>query len=187
MNPSLSVPVDPGLSPDFGKARRLSRIMTVILAVGFWVTLIWLAAQPVLLIWPTAGGWGVLGRPGAIVAPASLPFGPRAGAVLAVVLGVAPSLLVLHHAGRVFANFARGLVFAVANIAHIRAIGLWLVVSGFASAVEQVLFNLATATTPVARDLDLKPLLIVFGVAVYVAAYVMAEAQRLADDNAAIV
>ena len=183
----LSVPADPGLSPDFDRARRLSRIMTVVLAIGFWVTLVWLAVQPVLLIWPTAGGWGSVGRSAAVIAPASLSFGPRAGAVLAIFLGVAPSLLVLHHGRRVFANFAMGQVFAPPNIAHIRAIGLWLVVSGVAPGVEQVLFNLFAGVRPVAVDLDLRPLLIVFGAAVYVAAYVMAEAQRLADDNAAIV
>jgi hypothetical protein len=144
MSQSLSVPADPGLSPDFRRARRLSRIMTIVLAIGFWVTLVWLAVQPVLLIWPAAGGWGRIGgSDAAIVAPASLAFSHRAGAVLAIFVGVAPWLLVLHHGGCVFANFAKGQVFIARNTAHIRAVGLWLVVSGFATAVEQVLFNLA--------------------------------------------
>ena len=188
MNPSLSVPADPGLSPDFGKARRLSRIMTIVLAVGFWVTLIWLAVQPGLRVWPTAGGWGRVGAPDAvIIAPASLPFGPRAGAVLAIFVGVTPWLLVLHHGGRVFANFAKGQVFVQRNTAHLRAAGLWMVVAGFATAAEQVLFNLAAGVRPIGRQLDHRPMVIILGIAVYVAAYVMAEAQRLADDNAAIV
>jgi len=177
----------PGLSPDFHKAMRISRAMTLLLTVGFWVTLTWLAVMPLLLIWPGAGGWGSVGRSGVFIAPASLAFGPRAGAILAIVLGVAPALLILHHASRAFANFAKGNVFTPSTIAHIRSIGGWLMVYGAASGVSQGLFNVFAGIRPIAHDLDFKPEMIVFGLGVSVAAYVMAEARRIADDNAAII
>ncbi len=182
MTAHIATAASPALSPEFDKAKRLSRGMTFLLGLGFWVTAGWLAALPVLLIWPSAGGLA-----GLAVAPASLSFGPRAGALFAVFLGSAPSLLVLYQARRVFANFAKGEVFVPSTIAHIRSAGLWLMVSAFASGVEQILFNLFAGVRPLAHDLDLKPVLLVFGIAVYIAAYVMAEAQRVADDNAAIV
>jgi hypothetical protein len=173
----------PGLSPDFNKAKQISSIMTIILAVGFWGTLAWLAVLPLSLIWPGAIGWGGLWQSGAVIAPASLSVGARAGALAAIVLSVAPSLLALHYAIRAFANFAKGRVFVPATIAHLRAIGLWLIVAGFSEA----LFNLFASVTPAAHDLDFRPVLIVFGIGISVAAYVMAEAQRIADDNAAII
>lgn len=177
----------PGLSPDFNNAMRVSHSMAFILAVAFWVTLAWLVVLPVLMVWPGAGGWGSVWRSGVIVPPASLSPAARAGAILAIALGVAPSLLVLHHARRAFANFARGNVFTSPTIAHIRAMGLWLTVFGVASGLSQILFNLFAGIRPVGQDPDFKPAMVVFGIGVSVAAYVMAEAQRIADDNAAIV
>jgi hypothetical protein len=177
----------PGLSPDFNKAKQISSIMTIILAVGFWGTLAWLAVLPLSLMWPGAVGWGGLWQSGVVIAPGSLSVGARAGALAAIVLSVAPSLLALHYAIRAFANFAKGRVFVPATIAHLRAIGLWLIVAGFASGFSEALFNVFARVTPVAHDLDFRPVLIVFGIGISVAAYVMAEAQRIADDNAAII
>jgi hypothetical protein len=182
----VSAAAGPGLSPDFNKAMRISRSVTVVLAIGFWVTLAWLALLPLALVWPAAGEWG-LWRSGVVFAPAGLSLAPRAGAVLAIILSVAPSLLILHHGRRIFANFAGGNVFVPSTIAHIRALGLWLTVSGIASGVGQILFNIFAGIRPAAHDPDFKPVLIVFGIGIAVAAYVMAEAQRIADDNAAII
>jgi hypothetical protein len=177
----------PGLSHDFNKAKRISSIMTILLAVGFWGTLAWLAVLSLAMVWPGAVGWSGLWQSGVVMAPASLSVGARAGALVAIVLSVAPSLLVLHYAIRTFANFAKGRVFVHATIAYLRAIGLWLIVSGFASGLGQALFNVFASVRPVAHDLDFRPVLIVFGIGISVAAYVMAEAQRIADDNAAII
>jgi hypothetical protein len=138
-------------------------------------------------MWPGAVGWGGLWRSGAVIAPASLAVGARAGALAAIVLSVAPSLLALHYAIRAFADFAKGKVFVPSTIAYLRAIGLWLIVAGFASGLSQALFNLFASVRPAAHDLDFRPVLIVFGIGISVAAYVMAEAHRIADDNAAIV
>ena len=186
MSEPLAVPANPELSPGFDRARRVSRTMTVLLAIGFWVTLAWLIASSLLLFWPEAGGWGSVAG-GTVIPPASLSFGSRAGAIFAIFLGTAPSVLILRHGERVFAHFAKGEVFAAEAIAHIRSAGIWLIVAAFAPAVEQISFNLFAAVRPVAHNLDLRPIMLFFGIAVYVAAYVMAEARRIADDNASFV
>jgi len=185
MSQSSAVSVNPQLSSSFDRARRVSRIVAVLLAIGFWATLAWLIALPALLIWPVGGGWGNIA--GVTVDPAALSVGHRAGAMFAILLGTAPSLLILHHGARAFVQFANGEVFVTTAIAHIRSAGFWLIIAGFATAVEQVLFNLFAAVKPIAHELQLRPTLLFVGLAVYVMAYVMAEAQRIAADNASIV
>jgi hypothetical protein len=184
MGQSVALPVSPELSHGFDKARRMSRVLALLLAAGFWVTLAWLIAMAALLVWPQAGS---LARAATVIPAVGLPFARRAGAIVAILLGTAPSLVVLHQARCVFLHFAKGEVFAPAAIAHIRSAGLWLIICTFATAAGQVLFNISSALRPAAAGLDLRPLLLVFGVATYVAAYVVAEARRIADDNAAIV
>jgi len=184
MSQSFAVSMSPQLSPSFDSARRASRIVAVLLTISFWLTLVWLIALPALLIWPV-GGWGDIA--GVTVDPATLSVGHRAGAIFAILLGTAPSLLTLHHAARAFVQFASGEVFVSTAIAHIRSAGLWLIIASFATAVEQVLFNLFAAVSPIAHELRLRPTLLFVGLAVYVMAYVMAEAQRIAADNASIV
>ncbi len=185
MSQSSAVSVDTQPSPGFDKARHISRILALLLAIGFWVTLAWLIAVPVLLISPVGGGWGNIA--GVTIDPAALSVGHRAGAILAILLGTVPSLLILHHAARAFVQFAKGEVFVATAIAHIRSAGFWLIISGFATAVEQVLFNLFAVVRPIAHELALRPALFFVGLAVYVMAYVMSEAQRIAADNASIV
>lgn len=172
------------LSPGFDRARQISRLLAVLLAIGFWVTLAFLVTLPVLLIWPVAGR---VEDSGLIFDPAALSLGHRAGAILAILLGTAPSLFVLHHAARAFIQFAKSEVFVARAIAHIRSAGFWLTIAGFATGVEQVLFNLFTGARPIAHQLSLRPTLLFVGLAVYVMAYVMSEAQRIAADNASIV
>jgi len=183
----VSTAAGPALSPDFNRAMRMSHSMAFILGVGFWVTLVWLAVMPLLLVWPSPGGWGDLWRSGAIISPASLPVGERAGAIFAIAVGVVPALFILHHARRAFASLAKGNVFVPSIIADTRAVGGWLMVYGAASGVSQGLFNAFAGIRPIAHELNFKPELIVFGMGITVAGYVMAEAQRIADDNAAIV
>jgi hypothetical protein len=185
MSQSSAVSANPQLSPSFDRARRVSRILAVLLAIGFWVTLAWLIALPGLLIWPVGGGWGTI--TGVTVNPAALPVGDRAGVIFAIILGTAPSLLILHHATRAFVQFAKGEVFVSTAIAHIRSAGLWLIIAGFGTAVEHLLFHLFAAVRPIADEVQLRPALIFVGLSVYVMAYVMAEAQRIAADNASIV
>jgi hypothetical protein len=64
---------------------------------------------------------------GATAVPAgSLSPARRSIAMLAVLLGTAPSLEILYHARRLFAHFTKGELFASAAIAHLRRAGLWI-------------------------------------------------------------
>jgi hypothetical protein len=167
------------LSPSFNRARSLSRLLTVLFSIGFWLMLAMLVATPLLLVWPQAtdAQW-------AMVPIAGKSFGPRAGAILSLAAGIVPSLCLLHHARRLFAHFAKGEVFNTASIGHIRAAGLWLLISPFANIAMQM--GLRWTIDAPAHDLKLNPQTLIFGIATFIAAYVMAEAQRIADENASI-
>lgn len=185
MNQNHPIAAGPQLSPGFDNARRVSRVLAYLLALGFRVTLVWQIAMAALLVWPTAGS---LVQGATVIPAAHLSSGARAAAIIAILLGTVPSLVVLQHARRVFAPFANGEVFGSPAITHIRLAGFWLIVCAFASAAGQVLFTIVATTKPAfAAALDFRPLLLVFGIATYAAAYVMAEARRIADDNASIV
>lgn len=159
MSDALEIPANPPLSPGFDKARRLSRILSAILAVGF-----------ILIIVAMVGFTLYMAAPGLqefIAGLAKKPIPPVGwGKYGLVILHAVPSLLALHYARRLFARFADGEVFSLATIEVMRRAALWIVVSGL--------------VPPQASTL-------VVGMATYVAAYVMAEARRLADDSAGIV
>lgn len=65
-----------------------------------------------------------------------------AGAVSWIVLN-APLLFVFHHLRRLFGLYARGVVFAARNAAHIARIGIWLIAYPFANYACDTLFWLA--------------------------------------------
>jgi hypothetical protein len=102
------------------------------------------------------------------------------------VIRTLPALVLLHHAQRLFRLFARGEVFAPAPIHHIRVIGAWLIVWAFASTAGHIALNLATGAHPVIGHVQFEPPLLAFGIATTIAATVMAEARRIADENASI-
>ncbi len=184
MSESVIVPASPQLSRGFDKARRISRVLALLLAIGFWVTLAWLIATPIVLVFPHAGGI----RLGATVLSATnLSLGAGLSVATAVMIAILPSLFILHHTRCVFVHFAKGEVFMAAPIAHIRAAGLWLMVSMFATLAGQIVLNVFGGLKPSVAHLDPKPMMLFVGIGVYVTAYVMAEARRIAEDNAGIV
>jgi hypothetical protein len=173
--------LNPNLSPSFQRARTLSRFLVRLFTLFFWLIIIYLAVAFLLL---------ALAPPGITLdwQDAMLPLGGHApgdrlmGAIWLAV-GVVPGLFLLHHARKLFGCFSRGEVFAVASVSHIRAAGFWLVVSALATLAAKM--GLYTASCVQANvELDVQGL--VFGVATFIAAYVMAEARRIADDNASI-
>jgi hypothetical protein len=151
------------LSPAFDRARTLSRILMVILAISFWVGIGVAVCVVVIGFVPGAAEW----------AQRFQHFRPFHHGDLSVTVGallflaaMVPSLFALHHARRVFEHFADGEVFAAATIADMRTAALWLTIAGIVPP---------------------RAIVLVVGIAGYVAAYVMAEARRIADDNAGIV
>ena len=79
----------------------------------------------------------------------------------------------------------RGEVFTSAAIANIRAASLWMLAVAFATSIDQFTFNAVVGLG--AHGLSFNPAMLFFGLCTYVAAYVMAEARRIADDNASFV
>jgi hypothetical protein len=110
-------------------------------------------------------------------------LGARIVGAFFLMVGVLPGLFLLVHARRLFSGFAHGDVFTAGAIAHVRALGLWLVISAFATLVAKL--GLAAASGQ-HLDAGLKIDTLVFGIATFVAAHVMAEARRIADENASI-
>jgi len=85
----------------------------------------------------------------------------------------------------VFGHFARGEVFALPVIGHIRRAGLWLIVFFFANIAGQAALRAANLAPQEWADGTAWPL--VLGVVTFIAAYVMEEARRIAADHAEIV
>lgn len=172
---------DTVLSPAFDKARDISQFLAVLFRIGFWMTLLYLAAVAVLMVVPLADHIGWEGH--AVVPLAGHPLRVRILGAWSLAVGVLPGLLALFHAGRLFDCFARGEVFGAAPVHHIRQAGLYLMISAVASWFAQLGLHLATGEM---LDFDINVQTAIFGAATYVAAYVMAEARRIADDNAGI-
>jgi hypothetical protein len=75
--------------------------------------------------------------------------------------------------------FRQGRVFAAKPIIHIRAAGLWTIIWAFAPSAAQLILEGHVR-------MKFEPALLAFGIATFIAAHVMAEAQRIADENASI-
>jgi len=86
--------------------------------------------------------WGKTQPPG--VALESLSFSQRSEVALLAALCAAAGGLAIFHLRQLFALYARGEVFAAANIRHIKSFGLWLVASGIMINVADRLFPLIT-------------------------------------------
>jgi hypothetical protein len=169
----------PILSPGFERARRLSAALSVILTIAFWLMALLLIAAPAVLLLPRAL---IFNYDGLAVHVAQGDLGGRALVALAVVLFAVPLLFVLHHARTVFANFRDGAVFAEHTIARIREAAVWLIVAAIATTAGENLLDFASGLRPPYSDLKFSWL--IFGAVAYVAAYVMAEGRRMANENA---
>lgn len=159
MSESPEIPANPQLSPGFDRARKLSRILVVLLTIGFWLGVLFLVCFTIYMASPDLQafiashtkhdikhvGWGTY--------------------VFALISSV-PVFLALKYARQLFVRFAEGDVFSLPTIELMRTAAMWITISGV---------------------LPPRPLTFVVGIATYVAAYVMMEARRIADDSASIV
>jgi hypothetical protein len=172
------------LSPSFERARKLSRIMAVIFTVGFWLMLALLVLTPVMVAVPNANGSLNLGD--SVISFAKLSGWHRLVAGLGVVAHpTIPALFLTHHARRLFGHFAHGEVFTAEAIAHIRAAGIWLILYTFTGIAGGILIVVSGVTHVIHNGAGYWPLLT--GITTVIAAYVMAEASRIAADHAEIV
>jgi hypothetical protein len=164
------------LSPGFERARTLSKTLWWFFVINFGITALWLASVPVLLIWPEIASYNL---DGSLVSVAGQPMPERINSVLAILVRTAPALVLLYHAIQIFGCFAKGQVFAAKPIIHIRAAGLWTIIWAFAPSAAQLILEGHVR-------MKFEPALLAFGVATFIAAHVMAEARRIADENASI-
>jgi hypothetical protein len=180
---STTIPVIPALSPGFDRARKLSRVMAGLFTLGFWVTLALLVVVPVMVAVPHTHGSISVGT--AAIDFDGLSLAQRLEAAGALAIGALPALFLMHHTRRVFGHFARGEIFALPVIDHIRRSGIWLIVSFFAGIASQILLKVTHLIPPGQERGTVWPLFI--GITTVIAAHVMAEAQRIAADHAEIV
>lgn len=192
-------PPDPNLSPSFQRARTLSRIMAVFFTLGLLVMLSVALSAVVFVFFPkTPSGVGFgIGLPNSFGAGFGGMRGWSAvGTMVAVELMTIPSILVLHHMRKLFSCFAKGEVFAVRPIAHIRWAGFWMTISFFTGIAAVYLLALCGQKQGVLGVIHFPGSLpaialrfeaaIFTGIPIIIAAYVMAEARRIADENASI-
>lgn len=192
----MSTSPDLVLSPSFARARTLSRIMMVIFTIAFLVMLTALISAPVMVAFPSLHGG--IGLPHGIRIPiGDLKGWAAVGAMATAMVLLVPIILMLHHARRLFGCFAKGEVFAAKPIGHIRAAGLWLTISFFTDVAGVALLHYFRMENHIGVSLPAKSLAHSFnapeflgvlftGIATTIAAYVMAEARRIADENASI-
>ncbi len=159
MSETPEIPANPALSPGFDKARRLSKILVFVLGLG--IVFIIIAMIGVAIYGASPDLQALIAEHSRRTIP---PFSWGKYALL--FLAAVPCLLALLYARRLFARFAEGDVFSLGTIALMRTAALWIVLAGV---------------------MPPDPFTLVIGMAAYVAAYVMAEARRLADDSASIV
>jgi hypothetical protein len=165
------------LSPAFDKARSLSQVLMVFFVAAFWLNLAWMLAAAALPIWPEAARFTF---DGSLVDVAGQPMPVRLNGVVAIVIRILPALVLLHHAAALFRGFAKGDVFTAAAIARIRAIGAWIIVWAFTPAAAHIVL------AHNGHGLHFELPFLAFGGATFVAAHVMGEARRIADENASI-
>jgi len=177
----------PALSSGFDRAKKLSRIMAVLFTIGFWVTLVGTTLVIAILFIPQTppGHEDVVGLNDISVSLDGLSFGQRVWVLLAIEMVGLPVVFLMHHTRRVFGHFARGEVFVLPVIGHVRRASVWLIVSFFANIAGQIMLRATGLMPPGQSHGTAWPLII--GVVTFIAAYVMAEAQRIAADNAEIV
>ncbi len=114
-------------------------------------------------------------------APPFLGVGRRLLLVGVLLLYTAPFWITATHLRRLFLNFSRDEVFTAGNVACLRAIGAWLLVSVLVANLAQGLFILIAR--PPDPDFNLSLVPAIYAAMVYVIAYVLAEANRMADEN----
>jgi hypothetical protein len=176
----------PILSASFDRARKLSRVMAVIFTICFWLTL---AGSVLILSIPFAPlispGHAMVGLNDISVSLDGLSLAQRVLVLLAIEMTALPVVFLMHHTRQVFGHFARGEVFVLPVIVHVRRAGLWLIVSFFANIVGQLALKALGLIPPGQVHSTSWPLII--GIVTTIGAYVMEEARRFAADSAEIV
>jgi len=180
--------IHPAMPQSFDRARRISVVIVLMFDIAFWASVAFLAAVPVVIVFFLPDLAALFAEEWA--KHSSLPLtdfsiGRRLLLTGVFLIAMAPNLFLLFHGRRLFAGFARGAVFTEATIAHLKALGFWLIVSAVLGMVAQMFFFAIAEVRDPKFDMQITSLL--YGAMTYVAAYVMAEARHIAADNAEII
>jgi len=185
----------PQMPLSFDRARRISVVIVLLFDIALWLAVAFTIVAPLALLFvlPNLGVFSA-DFPAAAAAEwakhsslplASISMGRKLLLIADFLVAMAPTLFILSHGRKLFAGFARGQVFTEASIAHLKALGFWLIVSVVAGVIIQsFFFAIAQIKDP---DFNLNLVSLLYGAMTYVAAYVMAEARQIAADNAEIV
>ena len=94
----------------------------------------------------------------------------------------APLVVAAVYLQRLFASFAANIIFTSENVTRLRLIGRWLLVAALATNLSRYLYLEIMRDPREGFHLTILPVL--YAAMIYVIAYVLEEANRLADDNA---
>lgn len=184
-------PSTAALSPGLRRARTLSRILAACLGIGFCaVALLGIVLVGAMLIgatiWPhLLPADAKLAFDSQGISIYSLSLAQKLGVLLTFLLRFGPSAAALYFGRRIFLGLGRGEVFTSSIVMDMRAAALWMIAAALARSVDRFVFSVSVGRGP--HGLSFSPEILFFGVCTYVAAYVMAEARRIAEDNASIV
>jgi hypothetical protein len=184
---SMTSDIQPAMPQSFDRARRISLVIVLLFDIALWVASALFVVVPIILLFFLPNVAAFSANMSRVIAAelakysgqffADLSIGRRLLLTVDFLVAMAPTLFILFHGRRLFAGFARGQVFTEASIAHLKALGFWLIVSAvFGLFVHMFFFAIAATLLP-----------FLYGAMTYVAAYIMAEARRIAADNAEIV
>ena len=177
--------------------RRISRALAILFTLSMALSVLWLAGAFVFSFFYSnhirMGAEGafvtVPGLPAAIpgtVLYSSQPFTTHLAGFVDIVVAMTPVLFICRHLRGLFKLYAGGIVFARENAAHLKRIGVWLVVYPFAKFAANAIFRLAGGTDKAWFRGELVDALIL-GVIVFAIAQVMEFGREIEQDSAEIV
>src|SRR6185312_1923936 len=164
----------------FDRARRISVVIVLLFDIALWLAVAFTVLVPlaVLFLLPNLGLISA-DLPAAAAAEwakhsrlplASVSIGRKLLLVADFLVAMVPTLLILSHVRKLFAGFVRGQVFTETSIAHLKALGFWLILSVVVGVAVQIFFFAVAEIRTTA--LDIEPLTLLYGAMIYVAAYV---------------
>lgn len=179
--PTLPLDMTGGDSAHRG-LRRLSRVLVVLFTVFVAVQILWLLAAAIVTVW--FSDHVLVGAKGAFVFSGTPPIWKdtvlystqsattRVAGMIDIAVATLPILLAFWNLRGLFALYARGIVFARENAAHLKRVGLWLVVYPFAKVLANMIFQAAGGTDKAWFHMELIYALVA-GLIVFVIAQVM--------------
>jgi hypothetical protein len=179
------------------RLRGLSRALAILFTLAMALSAVWLAGAFVFsFIYSNhirMGAEGAFlslpGVPPAIpgtVLYSSQPFITHLAGFVDIAIAMAPVIFICWHLRGLFRLYAGGVVFARENAAHLKRIGLWLVVYPFAKFAANMIFRLAGGTDKAWFRGELIDALIL-GAIVFAIAQVMEFGREIEQDSAEII